>query len=59
MAEIINLRMVRKAKKRVQAEEQSAANRAKFGQTKGEVLKRRREEERQARDLDGDKREPD
>ena len=36
MAEIINLRRVRKAKARAEAEAEAEANRAKFGRTKAE-----------------------
>jgi hypothetical protein len=57
MAEIINLRMARKARSRAQAEQQAAENRAKFGRTKAEKVKVRSEAEREARALDGAKRE--
>jgi len=59
MAEIINLRMARKARSRTQAEQQAAENRAKFGLTKAEKLKQRSEEQREARVLEGAKREGD
>ena len=36
MAELINLRMLRKNKQRVEDEKQADANRAKFGRTKSE-----------------------
>jgi hypothetical protein len=57
MAEIINLRMARKARSRAQAEQQAAENRAKFGRTKAEKVKARSEAQREARALDGVKRE--
>jgi hypothetical protein len=59
MAEIVNLRQARKAIKRRQDADAASANRAKFGQTKGERTKREAEAERQDRLLDGAKREPD
>lgn len=57
MAEIINLRLARKAQKRATAEQQAAGNRAKFGQAKAESLKQRQETPRQERQLDGARRE--
>ena len=59
MAEIINLRSVRKAKQRDAAAQQAAANRSKHGETKGEKLRRRQEAERLARTVDGARREDD
>ncbi|MBW8755185.1 MAG: DUF4169 family protein [Sphingomonadales bacterium] len=59
MAEIVNLRLARKARKRSEAEQQAAANRSKHGETKGEKLRRQQEAERLARRVDGAKREPD
>lgn len=56
MAEIINLRQARKARKRAAGEGAAAANRARFGQTKGERLKQQAETARQASLLDGAKR---
>lgn len=53
MAEIVNLRMARKAKKRDAAERQAAANRSKHGQAKGDRLRQEQEAARQARRLDG------
>jgi hypothetical protein len=55
MAEIVNLRMVRKAKARVRAEQTAAENRAKFGRTKAEKAKQRLDAEREAGKLDGAK----
>lgn len=57
MAEIINLRMARKARNRTQAEKQAAENRAKYGQPKAERMKQRADAERRARALDGARRE--
>ncbi len=57
MAEIVNLRAARKAKARGTAEAKAAANRAAFGRTKAEKDAAGREAERQARALDGAKRE--
>ncbi|MDM7956360.1 DUF4169 family protein [Blastomonas sp.] len=59
MAEIINLRQVRKAQKRKQADATASANRAKFGQTKAERNAQTAETQRAARLLDGAKREHD
>lgn len=59
MAEVINLRQARKARQRSEAGQQAEANRAKFGQTKGERQAREQEAMRAARLLDGARREPD
>ena len=59
MAEIINLRLARKAKQRTDAEKQASANRSRHGETKGEKLRRQQEAERLARTVDGAKREED
>ncbi len=59
MAEIINLRIARKAQGRAKAQEQAATNRAKFGQSKADTLRQRAEADRQARSLDGAKRDTD
>jgi hypothetical protein len=53
MAEIINLRRAKKAKARDSADQQAAANRAKFGQTKFERRRTKSDAEKTARDLDG------
>ena len=53
MAEIINLRRAKKAKARDLADQQAAANRTKFGQTKLERQRRTHEAEKTARELDG------
>ena len=59
MADVINLRMARKARTRSGAEAQAAANRAKFGQTKAEKTRTTQDAARAARLLDGAKREGD
>jgi len=61
MAEIINLRMARKARDRRAAQAQAAGNRAKHGRTSGEKAARALDEARQARVIDGARleREPD
>jgi hypothetical protein len=56
MAEVINLRQARKAKRRGEAERQAAANRASHGETRGEKLRRRQEADRLARSVDGARR---
>lgn len=52
---IINLRRVRKAKKRTAKEERAAANRVHHGQPKNEVGRTQAEREKVARDLAGKK----
>ena len=59
MVEIVNLRLARKAKLRAGKQEQAAANRAKFGQSRNEKAVRRMDATRAASLLDGAKREPD
>lgn len=56
MAEIINLRQARKAKRRAADGDAAAANRARFGRTKGDRQAQDAEAERQARLLDGARR---
>ncbi|OJY63521.1 MAG: DUF4169 domain-containing protein [Sphingobium sp. 66-54] len=56
MAEIVNLRMARKARARTEAEQKAAQNRAKFGRTRAEKAAERTEAERTARALDGARR---
>jgi len=58
MAEIINLRLARKARARSAAERQADANRAKFGRTKAEKARAKDDEQARARLLDGARREP-
>ncbi len=59
MADVINLRLVRKRKARVEKDEQAAGNRVKFGQTKAERKKREAVENLAAKRLDGHKRDLD
>ena len=58
MADLINLRQARKAKKRSEASDKAAANRAKFGQTKGQKARGTAESERAAKTLDHRKLDP-
>ncbi len=53
MADIINLRLARKAAKRTASERQAETNRAKFGRSRSEEERDRIEAERQARLIDG------
>lgn len=53
MAEIVNLRMARKAKLRAEKADQAAANRAKFSRTKAEKQLSETEAERAIRQLEG------
>lgn len=53
MAEIVNLRMARKAKLRAEKADQAAANRAKFSRTKAEKQLSETEAKRAIRQLDG------
>ena len=59
MAEIVNLRLARKARDRDAATKQAAANRSKHGETKGEKLRRQQEADRLTRTVDGARREED
>ena len=59
MAEVINLRMARKAKQRTDKAREAEANRAKFGQTKAQKTLRQQESDRAERVLDGAKLEKD
>ena len=59
MAEIVNLRQARKAKKRAADNAQASANRALYGASKAERRITRDEAERLARHLDGAKRTED
>jgi hypothetical protein len=52
VADIINLRQVRKRKTRAAHAETAAENRAKHGRTKGERTRTAAEAERERRDLD-------
>jgi len=53
MAEIINLRMARKARARKEAATQAQANRARHGQTKAQKQQASAEQERITRIVDG------
>ena len=55
MAEVVNLRLARKAKLRAESDKSAAANRAKHGRTKAERERIKAEAERTARDLEGKK----
>jgi hypothetical protein len=57
MAELINLRLARKAKARANSAQKAPENRALHGQTKAAKAKLARAAERAARQLDGAKRE--
>ena len=59
MAEVINLRLARKAKQRTDKAREAEANRAKFGQTKAQKTLRQQESDRAERLLDGAKLEKD
>ena len=58
MAEIINLRAVRKAKDRLDARAQADANAVKFGRRKADKALEAARLEKAARDLDGHARDP-
>lgn len=57
MSEIVNLNKARKARAQVEAKATAAANRAKFGRTKGEKAVSKLETAKTERTLDGAKRE--
>lgn len=59
MAEIVNLRMARKARKRADHTRKAEANRADFGRTRGERASAEHERERMDAALDGAKLEKD
>lgn len=59
MADIINLKHVRKAKARDEAEKHAELNRQKFGRTKAEKQLTKAEQEQAANRLDGHKRDED
>lgn len=58
MAEIINLKRVKKLKQRAAKESEAEANRVKFGRTKAEKQRGASDSERDARTLDGKKLDP-
>ena len=55
MAEIINLRLARKAKARAEADKTAATNRVKHGQTKADKARVKAEADRAERDLESKK----
>ena len=57
MAEIINLRMARKARKRADPQQAAAENRARHGRTKAQKALDRAEADKVARTIDGARRE--
>jgi regulator of protease activity HflC (stomatin/prohibitin superfamily) len=59
MAEIVNLRRVRKQRARQDAEDQAQQNRVAFGRTKAERTLTEAEREKVARVLDGHRMKPD
>jgi len=59
MADIINLRSVRKQKARDQKDAAAEANRLKFGRTKAEKIKEATEKQRSQKHMDGHKLAPD
>jgi len=59
MADVINLRLARKARSRSKAAQQAAENRALHGQSGSERRLKAAENERQVRQLDAHRREPD
>ena len=58
MAEIVNLRQARKARKRAQDQQAAAENRARFGETKELRTLRLREAERLDHQVDQARRDP-
>lgn len=54
---VVNFNKAKKARVQAQAKDQAAANRAKFGQTKGQKLKAKADADQVKRTLDGAKRE--
>ena len=59
MAEVVNLRSVRKAKARVEARGSADANAVKFGRTRGQKAREAAETKRARAELDGKKRDTD
>jgi hypothetical protein len=53
MAEVVNLRMVRKQKERAEKEQAASENRALHGRTKGEKLRDRAEAEKAVSFIEG------
>lgn len=59
MGEIINLNQVRKAREKAKKQADAAENRVRFGRTKNDRRRTADEAQKQARDLDGKKRDPE
>jgi hypothetical protein len=59
MADIINLRLERKPKRRADSNAKAAENRIRHGQTKAETMTAKQSWELQVKRLDGHRREPD
>ena len=59
MADIVNLRQARKARKRVEQERAAEENRRAFGRTKAERQLQKTERERAARAIEAHRREPE
>jgi Domain of unknown function (DUF4169) len=59
MAEIINLKRVRKQISRADQSKQADANRLKFGRTKAEKLSEKFDRQKADENLDGHKRDPE
>lgn len=57
VAEVINLRLARKARQRAEGQAKAAENRAKFGQTKAQRTKAQNEAERALKAIDAHRRE--
>lgn len=57
MGDVVNLNRFRKQRRRDEREKQASENRIRFGTPKSETSRQRLEQDRQARDLDGKKRE--
>lgn len=53
MAEVVNLRLKRKAKSRVQADNKAAENRLVFGRAKSEIDRNNQMNSKAKKDLDG------
>ena len=58
MAEIVNLRLARKARTRSKAASRAAQNRVRFGRSGAEKSLTRAREEKRARELESHRREP-
>ena len=57
MAEVVNLRLKRKAKSRAQADNKAAENRLVFGRAKSEIDSNSQMNSKSKKDLDGHRRE--